>query len=90
MRSEDNSKFVNFESNNDTILNDFLTADGFFGEAFRNPNIGMQTDLMDEELQMVLRISLEEEKKKLEEMEKRKLEEEGGNTSNPTVIVFIP
>jgi len=76
VNSENNSSIVNFESDNDMILNDFLSADGFFGEAYRNVNNGGQDDFMDEQLQMALRISLEEEKKRIEEMEKKKLDEQ--------------
>lgn len=67
--------FVNFESNNDLILQDYLSSEGFYGDAYRGQaeNVG-NTDMMDEELQMVLRISLEEEKKRIEEEEKKKLE----------------
>lgn len=68
---------MNFESNNEMVLNDFLSADGFFGEAYRTMNNPGQDDFMDEQLQMALRISLEEEKKRIEEMEKRKLEQAG-------------
>jgi trehalose-6-phosphate synthase len=56
-------------------LSDFLSADGFFGEAYRTMNNPNENDFMDEQLQMALRISLEEEKKRIEEMEKKKLEE---------------
>ena len=77
VNSENNSSFVNFESDSDMILNDFLSADGFFGEAYRTMNNPGEDDLMDEQLQMVLRISLEEEKKRIEEMEKKKLEQAG-------------
>lgn len=73
--SENNSKFVNFESNNDMILKDYLSADGFFGEAYRNQNVGGEADFMDENLQIALRISLEEEKNRLEEQEKKRLDE---------------
>lgn len=57
------------------ILNDYLSADGFFGEAYRAMNNPGEDDYMDEQLQMALRISLEEEKKRIEEMEKRKLDQ---------------
>ena len=67
--------FVNYESNNDMVLQDFLSSEGFFGESYRGQADNMQNnDLMDEELQMVLRISLEQEKKRIEEEEKRKLD----------------
>lgn len=73
VNSEENSTFVNFESDNDMILNDYLSADGFFGETYRTMNNPAEGDFMDEQLQMALRISLEEEKKRIEEIEKQKL-----------------
>jgi hypothetical protein len=64
------------------ILNDFLSADGFFGESYRAMNNPGEDDFMDEQLQIALRISLEEEKKRIEEMEKRKLQDAGVRNDN--------
>lgn len=57
------------------MLTDYLNSEGFFGQTFQQMQGGGQDDLMDEQLQMVLRISLEEEKKRLEELEKQKLQQ---------------
>lgn len=69
--------FVNFESNNELVLMDYLSSEGFYGDAYKGQGADMGgaggTDMMDEELQMVLRISLEQEKKRIEEEEKKKL-----------------
>lgn len=69
--------FVNFETNNELVLMDYLSSEGFYGDAYKGqgPDMGAGggTDMMDEELQMVLRISLEQEKKRIEEEEKKKL-----------------
>lgn len=60
---EDESNLINYDDPN-SLLGDFLKKTPVMG----NVQTGMQqenNDYMDEELQMILRISLEEEQKRL-------------------------
>lgn len=69
---EDESNLINYEDSN-ALLTDFLKKTPVMG----NVQTGMpqeNNDYMDEELQMVLRISLEEEQKRLQEQEKQQRE----------------
>jgi hypothetical protein len=64
---------------------DYLSSEGFYGDAYKGqgPDVGTGgNDMMDEELQMVLRISLEQEKKRIEEEEKKKLQIEEQQKNN--------
>lgn len=60
------------------MLTDYLNSEGFFGQTFQQNQDQGEGDMMDEQLQMVLRISLEEERKRLEELEKQRFNIGGG------------
>jgi len=66
---DDNSHLVNYQGGL-TLLSDVLKTSGIFGRTGGAEDLGFQEE-MDPELEMVLRISLEEEKKRQEEIDRQ-------------------
>jgi 26S proteasome regulatory subunit N10 len=66
---DDNSHLVNYQGGL-TLLSDVLKTSGVFGRTGGAEDLGFQEE-MDPELEMVLRISLEEEKKRQDEIDRQ-------------------
>ena len=74
----DSCKLLNYQGGLN-ILTDALRSSGLLGGA-ADDNGGFQEE-MDPELEMALRISMEEEKRRLEELERKRTGGEGGNAA---------